>query len=118
MEYFGCNGRMATNLPCAVPFPFKHSLFFRLRDAEILTFPWKGLFAIVAKVCHQAVIRLAAARSKLWIIFCFGDFIFRSVLFERVIGHQSENSGVNIALGGARPSVPVSIQPWSFTRAL
>lgn len=43
--------------------------------------------------------------------------IFRSVLFESVIGHQSENSGVNTAPGGARPSVPVSVQPRSFTRA-
>lgn len=44
--------------------------------------------------------------------------IFRPVLSACVIGHQAEKSGVNIALGGARPSVPVSIQPWSFTRAL
>lgn len=44
--------------------------------------------------------------------------IFRSVLFECVVGHQSANSGVNIAPGGARPSVPVSIQPWGDARAL
>lgn len=38
--------------------------------------------------------------------------------FESVVGPQSGNSRVNVEPGGALPSVPASIQPWSFTRAL
>lgn len=48
----------------------------------------------------------------------FHQLIFRIVLFQCVIGHESENSRVNTAHGRVSPSVQVSIQPCHFMSSL
>jgi len=118
LKYFSCNGRVATNLPWRMPFPFKYLLSFKHRRSWNICLSGEEIGCNRSKSMspsgHLSCRRILNALDHL----LFWRLIFRSVLSECVVGHQSENSRVNIALGGACPSVPVSIQPWSFTRAL
>lgn len=61
LKYFSCNGRVATNLPWHMPFPFKYFLSFKHWEAEIFVCLGRKWVTIIAEVCHQVVISLADA---------------------------------------------------------
>lgn len=120
-QYFSCNGLMAANLLWNFCLFLKNTWSVQTAsETKMLVYPEKKLVVILAKACHQVAIYLPVTyikNYKPWNILCF-RVLFLELYSECGIGHLSENSRVNTALGSAFPSVPVSVQTWSSTSAL